>query len=148
MAYELRISDWSSDVALPISPLPKWRESGPIFTRRSLGAHPPVRAGIGHEPAAGPMAPRLGLAPKGAAAIPPASTRLADKTHSRIACVLALRPMTASILGDRMPVTGRTTPRPVLVPPTRSEEHTSELQSLMRTSYPVFCLKKKNTINT
>src|SRR3546814_135743 len=28
----------------------------------------------------------------------------------------------------------------------RSEEHTSELQSLMRISYDVFCLKKKNTI--
>src|SRR3546814_7586119 len=27
----------------------------------------------------------------------------------------------------------------------RSEEHTSELQSLMRNSYAVFCLKKKNT---
>src|SRR3546814_6551359 len=27
----------------------------------------------------------------------------------------------------------------------RSEEHTSELQSLMRISYAVFCLKKKNT---
>src|SRR3546814_3111291 len=27
--------------------------------------------------------------------------------------------------------------------PRRSEEHTSELQSLMRTSYAVFCLKKK-----
>src|SRR3546814_2701257 len=26
----------------------------------------------------------------------------------------------------------------------RSEEHTSELQSLMRSSYAVFCLKKKN----
>src|SRR3546814_1640969 len=30
-----------------------------------------------------------------------------------------------------------------LAPP-RSEEHTSELQSLMRISYAVFCLKKKN----
>src|SRR3546814_6892158 len=28
----------------------------------------------------------------------------------------------------------------------RSEEHTSELQSLMRISYAVFCLKKKTTI--
>src|SRR3546814_2530301 len=28
---------------------------------------------------------------------------------------------------------------------TRSEEHTSELQSLMRISYAVFCLKKKNS---
>src|SRR3546814_5961746 len=29
----------------------------------------------------------------------------------------------------------------------RSEEHTSELQSLMRISYAVFCLKKKTPIN-
>src|SRR3546814_7681955 len=34
-----------------------------------------------------------------------------------------------------------TPPRPI--PPRRSEEHTSELQSLMRISYAVFCLKKK-----
>src|SRR3546814_1282509 len=31
---------------------------------------------------------------------------------------------------------------------TRSEEHTSELQSLMRISYAVFCLKKKKNIDT
>src|SRR3546814_5196142 len=40
---------------------------------------------------------------------------------------------------------------PLLAHPLRSEEHTSELQSLMRISYAVFCLKKKNisqTINT
>src|SRR3546814_9143146 len=30
----------------------------------------------------------------------------------------------------------------------RSEEHTSELQSLMRISYAVFCLKKKNKNNS
>src|SRR3546814_8645302 len=30
----------------------------------------------------------------------------------------------------------------------RSEEHTSELQSLMRISYAVFCLKKKTQYNT
>src|SRR3546814_2093426 len=30
----------------------------------------------------------------------------------------------------------------------RSEEHTSELQSLMRISYAVFCLKKKNITKT
>src|SRR3546814_10282396 len=30
----------------------------------------------------------------------------------------------------------------------RSEEHTSELQSLMRISYAVFCLKKKKKIHT
>src|SRR3546814_9700198 len=43
-------------------------------------------------------------------------------------------------------------PAKIVTPPTadqairqvRSEEHTSELQSLMRISYAVFCLKKKN----
>src|SRR3546814_1752707 len=51
---------------------------------------------------------------------------------------------------------GSSTPRPTPSPTrtaaryrparrcTRSEEHTSELQSLMRISYAVFCLKKKN----
>src|SRR3546814_2628616 len=43
----------------------------------------------------------------------------------------------------------RLTDKPSLFPDgtglTRSEEHTSELQSLMRTSYAVFCLKKKIT---
>src|SRR3546814_9150742 len=35
------------------------------------------------------------------------------------------------------------------IPPAgRSEEHTSELQSLMRISYAVFCLQKKNILNT
>src|SRR3546814_1486284 len=34
---------------------------------------------------------------------------------------------------------------PVACPRNRSEEHTSELQSLMRSSYAVFCLTKKNT---
>src|SRR3546814_10622334 len=33
-------------------------------------------------------------------------------------------------------------------PVTRSEEHTSELQSLMRNSYAVFCLKQKNNTHT
>src|SRR3546814_10882267 len=32
--------------------------------------------------------------------------------------------------------------------PVRSEEHTSELQSLMRISYAVFCLENKTTPNT
>src|SRR3546814_9749313 len=40
------------------------------------------------------------------------------------------------------PVPGRSVPNRQLS--ARSEEHTSELQSLMRISYAVFCLKKKN----
>src|SRR3546814_2888510 len=42
--------------------------------------------------------------------------------------------------------TGWQSSRPASSAPwARSEEHTSELQSLMRTSYAVFCLKKKTT---
>src|SRR3546814_2467558 len=40
------------------------------------------------------------------------------------------------------------TPVFVLTHHTRSEEHTSELQSLMRLSYAVFCLNKKNNQST
>src|SRR3546814_10691352 len=40
--------------------------------------------------------------------------------------------------------TGRTFTSAATEVPARSEEHTSELQSLMRISYAVFCLKKKN----
>src|SRR3546814_6580052 len=36
----------------------------------------------------------------------------------------------------------------ICMPQRRSEEHTSELQSLMRISYAVFCLKKKKKTNT
>src|SRR3546814_1037420 len=45
-----------------------------------------------------------------------------------------------------VPPTVRPSMRTVGMPtPTRSEEHTSELQSLMRISYAVFCLKKNKT---
>src|SRR3546814_6890592 len=43
----------------------------------------------------------------------------------------------------RQPRHGRAQQAHVLALDVRSEEHTSELQSLMRTSYAVFCLKKK-----
>src|SRR3546814_7953108 len=49
------------------------------------------------------------------------------------------------ITGDR---TMKTTARHFLFAAVRSEEHTSELQSLMRISYAVFCLKKKKQTTT
>src|SRR3546814_5246615 len=84
-AYELRISDWSSDVC---SSDLRGTEAGP---RRSSCA--------------------------------------------------AAAPRTARRAGRR----GRRSPAPTSSgsPASRSEEHTSELQSLMRISYAVFCLKKK-----
>src|SRR3546814_1652987 len=47
---------------------------------------------------------------------------------------------------DEVPVTNAAFAE--FVAATRSEEHTSELQSLMRISYAVFCFKKKTTTNT
>src|SRR3546814_4413760 len=44
---------------------------------------------------------------------------------------------------DRFGMVFRPSPRQSDVMIVRSEEHTSELQSLMRISYAVFCLKKK-----
>src|SRR3546814_9640829 len=45
------------------------------------------------------------------------------------------------------PAVGGLTPTPTTPTPPkpRSDEHTSELQSLLRISYAVFCLKKKKT---
>src|SRR3546814_9549419 len=50
--------------------------------------------------------------------------------------------------GTDMRTTGRHDPCVGLRATPRSEEHTSELQSLMRISYAVFCLKKKKNTKT
>src|SRR3546814_5784934 len=57
-------------------------------------------------------------------------TRVAARFVNRI-------PMHLGTFGDLLAIP------PQLLPELRSEEHTSELQSLMRNSYAVFCLKKK-----
>src|SRR3546814_5639394 len=49
---------------------------------------------------------------------------------------------------QKLAVGRRSRPRTKAQSTTRSEEHTSELQSLMRTPYAVFCLKKKKNKNT
>src|SRR3546814_4784731 len=51
----------------------------------------------------------------------------------------------ATVSGSRRVTKAREpwSPRVTAIWPRRSEEHTSELQSLMRISYAVFCLKKK-----
>src|SRR3546814_9442793 len=67
---------------------------------------------------------RLG-APSGESRIPEADV---ERIARRVIEILAQR--------ERMTKMAR--------PDNRSEEHTSELQSLMRISYAVFCLKKKN----
>src|SRR3546814_10088606 len=62
----------------------------------------------------------------------------------------ALTPSSGSPSRAARPATCASDSSPVTYSPgnvaARSEEHTSELQSLMRISYAVFCLKKKNNL--
>src|SRR3546814_983631 len=75
---------------------------------------------------------------------PPRSTR--TDTLFPYTTLFRSRPARDAARGDgrlnyRLRQSYKTSRHPGLVP--RSEEHTSELQSLMRISYAVFCLKKK-----
>src|SRR3546814_4160010 len=100
-AYEMRISDWSSDVCSSDLPSP---------------FHPRRRADEG----------RMAARPHEAA-------------REREARKLAVAKSERWVCGrHRRPCRAPAHERP------RSEEHTSELQSLMRSSYAVFCLKQKN----
>src|SRR3546814_7597049 len=105
-AYEMRISDWSSDVCS--SDLHNRRDGTEDFLVRD-----PHVAGDARE----------------------------DGRLDIIAAVDVARQAGAAGLQCRALVDGRLDQALDL----RSEEHTSELQSLMRISYAVFCLKKKNT---
>src|SRR3546814_5205139 len=64
--------------------------------------------------------------------------RLSPLEHTAIDIALAEVVRTAEV-----PVLPLVVDRLLEPDPSRSEEHTSELQSLMRISYAVFCLKKK-----
>src|SRR3546814_21155840 len=69
----------------------------------------------------------------------PATDRDGDKQDA--ASPSSTTSSTAPSASDDVPTVAAT---PTPAPHPRSEEHTSELQSLMRNSYAVFCLKKKN----
>src|SRR3546814_2322721 len=121
-AYEMRISDWSSDVC------------SSDLTRRA-GSGEGLGEGI-HEVL------QLALGVVGERLL--GADRLEDARRLRLDLrqQLLLEP---ADLGDCDPVqvaahAGEDRDHLLL----RSEEHTSELQSLMRISYAVFCLKKKN----
>src|SRR3546814_4033594 len=106
-AYEMRISDWSSDVCssdLRLRyPCPAHRRSPMRLDRRLANGSAPMQfSATGHGCPAATM-------------------------HNRRGGIHA-RKWTRTGAGV----------------PARSEEHTSELQSLMRNSYAVLCLKKKN----
>src|SRR3546814_7400270 len=109
-AYEMRISDWSSDVCS--SDLP----------RRGQGRAVVAAAG-------GQSRGRRGLTACGAVA---AARRRRDLAGEAGRDCAARPPATVARRGIDRPAQAR------------SEEHTSELQSLMRISYAVFSLKKQN----
>src|SRR3546814_4621044 len=62
----------------------------------------------------------------------------------RKANCLSMRASSGDFVPGRVELGGTPSVKGQGLRPTRSEEHTSELQSLMRISYAVFCLKKKN----
>src|SRR3546814_1258987 len=116
-AYEMRISDWSSDVC-----------SSDLFSALSAGLRQAV-CNLNFAPAMlqpdETVHPREALENKSDECADPDSRRFritGSRHHHQ--CLATRRP--------HRHARGRW----------RSEEHTSELQSLMRISYAVFCLKK------
>src|SRR3546814_1986744 len=133
-AYELRISDWSSDVCS--SDLDMVLDIGvEIFAADALDDIARERGRIigigrrraGREDAFGQRERHLLLERHHRLRI------AADQVAYRFLETRGMRHDVAH--RDRLALIGR-----------RSEEHTSELQSLMRISYAVFCLKKKKQI--
>src|SRR3546814_6371244 len=136
-AYEMRISDWSSDV-------------GSSDLRRALGLEQATQVDeqrdrlairLGHVAfaVAEPGAPVGGGAP-GRAFQDEAAVAVAG--NRGMAAVIAAQCRLAGLILQQ--VKGREVGQiESFVEDQRSEEHTSELQSLMRISYAVFCLKKK-----
>src|SRR3546814_8742246 len=123
-AYELRISDWSSDVC-----------SSDLASRvrRDIQAPVTVAVAAGAPATASPLATDMASAP----AVLAEADSLAAATVTELFTTKPMqpRPWPRAILPG-LPAQDAFT--------VRSEEHTSELQSLMRTSYAVFCLKNKN----
>src|SRR3546814_10733472 len=120
-AYEMRISDWSSDVC----------SSDLRDTARAQVAQ--IRANLRDRVIRAPFAGRLGIRQVSPGALVTPGTVIA--TLDDIARVYVDFPVPETQMA--MVAAGQRLEG-------RSEEHTSELQSLMRTSYAVFCLKKKN----
>src|SRR3546814_4608187 len=127
----MRISDWSSDVcssdlndrAAPEYPQPTHGEADDFF----LHPTPRVRDAFDGLPDADDYDVPWNRDWAETGMIPP---------ETRYGRIMACLENDAEDLSYKRPFR-----RDIL---TRSEEHTSELQSLMRISYAVFCLKKKN----
>src|SRR3546814_3022758 len=134
-AYEMRISDWSSDVC----------SSDLIAGDHAVGLQPgePAADLAGAEPHRLGQR-RIGAAPGALQGGQQAQIEDVEIWHlhaqiMRHSMVYARKLIKMAKIRSRTHGSCRR--------PGRSEEHTSELQSLMRISYAVFCLKKKHTRN-
>src|SRR3546814_2695944 len=115
-AYEMRISDWSSDVcSSDLGTLAYWSQPSPENEA----------AATAHLTFEGTRDQYLADVPLDVAARIPADSWEEDW---RVMCLPGRMDTQRALIADYA---------------NRSEEHTSELQSLMRISYAVFCLKKK-----
>src|SRR3546814_1748314 len=97
------------------------------------------------------MSPTAWPPPSRCRQAPPRTTAMSTDTDASTAptCVIAedeeiLRSALESLLREAWPELSIVASCDDGGSAVRSEEHTSELQSLLRTSYAVFCLKKKN----
>src|SRR3546814_7935179 len=130
-AYEMRISDWSSDVCS--SDLASGLGAGAAAgTAPARGAAPSRRS------RSRPIAERLPLGLFGA--IPPGAAEDIRDAFGIVGPVADEQRVPACVMRGLPEGVGIGFKQDFLF---RSEEHTSELQSLMRISYAVFCLKKK-----
>src|SRR3546814_8988300 len=157
-AYEMRISDWSSDVC---------SSDLAVHRRRSADVDRIDPAGIERDVAAesGRLVIGQVVGPSGVARVLPACRYrpVAGVALERAVAACAARAeqgrpgvghgnvvdrVVAGILAQHgaIGIGGHVAAEPDR-DPLRSEEHTSELQSLMRISYAVFCLKKKKETN-
>src|SRR3546814_9676279 len=116
-AYEVRISDWSSDVC-----------SSDLGRARTTVCHDEVSRLV-----------RSGM--RSAAQATPRALSQAARKPSRPCSARTCSMAAWSVFEEVAQRASATSPRPSSN--RRSEEHTSELQSLMRISYAVLCLKKK-----
>src|SRR3546814_6800088 len=119
----MRISDWSSDVCssdlIGFGHAPELQHSDTIFGSECLGHRPGDGRAPNHE--------ALEIADPRPRSVEMSEVQGPDRRHTTR--------KGDALFVDQVGKTGR------------SEEHTSELQSLMRISYAVFCLKKKTRTN-
>src|SRR3546814_8270729 len=127
----MRMSDWSSDVCSSDLAF------GPELSRRPLHGRDLQRAALAR-PDLELCRQQLSARQRLSALRPALLERRRHKPARKMAPAISGRSLSRQSAGrPEQPVGVR-----------RSEEHTSELQSLMRISYAVFCLKKKKNQST